>query len=165
MKLSMGTKWEKVLQGRIESVDFEVGILDDKQHKDPVLDLLNGQPQLTEYAGGPVQKTSRVNGELTIGEVLIENQKRMNMNILQRPFQEKSSDILKFTTEFLKMVCTGKASFKRLENLLQAIVRNPILKQEYGPNDPATADAKGFDRHLFGTGQMFKAIKARVKRV
>lgn len=56
-------------------------------------------------------------------------------------------------------------SKKRLENLLQAIVRNPILRLEYGKNTATAADNKGFDRHLFDTGQMFKAITARAKRV
>lgn len=102
---------------------------------------------------------------MTVGEVLVENQKRMNINILLRPFQDQSSDILKFTTAFLQLVTKQNLSIKRVENLLQAIVRNPILKQEYGGNSAATADAKGFDRFLIATGQMFKAIKAVVKRV
>jgi hypothetical protein len=112
-----------------------------------------------------VRRTSRVAGSLSTGEVLVENMNRLNINILLRPFQETGSEILKFTEYFLKVV-VGRpgANVKRIENLLQAIVRNPILKGEYGPNNPATADSKGFDRHLFDTGQMFKAIRAKVRR-
>lgn len=164
MRLELGKSWGKKLQGRIERFDFEVGVFDDKPHMDPVVTGRFDPPQLKNYAGGPVRRTSRQKGELSVGQVLIENMKRLNINILQRPFQERNAPILKFTAEFLKMVTSGKSSIKRLENLLQAIVRNPILKQEYGANKPATADAKGFDRHLFDTGQMFRAIKARVKR-
>lgn len=164
MRLELGKSWGKKLQGRIERYDFEVGVFDDKPHMDPVVTGRFDPPQLKNYAGGPVRRTSRQKGELSVAQVLVENMKRLNINILQRPFQERNSEILKFTAEFLKMVTSGKSSIKRLENLLQAIVRNPILKQEYGPNKPATADAKGFDRHLFDTGQMFRAIKARVKR-
>ena len=39
------------------------------------------------------------------------------------------------------------------------------LKKEYGNNKAATADNKGFDRHLIDTGQTFKEIRARAKRV
>jgi hypothetical protein len=103
---------------------------------------------------------------LTTGEILVENMKRLNINLLLRPFQEQNSQIMKFTRYFLQLVTKKPGiSIKRVENLLQAIVRNPILQQEYGGNSANTADDKGFDRHLFDTGQMFKAIKARVKRV
>lgn len=63
------------------------------------------------------------------------------------------------------MAMLENLSIKRVENLLQAVVRNPILKLEYGDNTAITADMKGFDRHLFGTGQTFKAIKAKANRV
>jgi len=164
LKLEMGKSWTRKLQGRIEKYEFEVGVLDDKVHMDPVVQGRFEEPQLKNYAGGPVRRTSRQAGNQTVGEVLVANMQRLNINLLLRPFQERNSDILKFTTEFLKLVTSGKSSIKRLENLLQAIVRNPILKQEYGKNTPGAADAKGFNRHLFDTGQMFKGIRARVKR-
>jgi len=166
MKLTLGKSWAEKLQGRVNRFEFEVGVIDDSPHRDPLPDV-NGQPQLTQYAGGPVRRAGRTSAEgKSVGEVLIENMTRMNINILLRPFQERNSDILKFTDAFLKLVVQRPGiSIKRVENLLQAIVRNPILKQEYGKNNSATADAKGFDRHLIDTGQVFKAIKARVKRV
>ncbi len=165
MKLTMGKTWGKKLKGRIEKYEFEVGVFDDKPHMDPVQQGMFEQPQLKNYAGGPVRRTSRNKGDKSVGQVLVDNMKRLNINLLLRPFQERNSDILKFTDYFLKLVTGRKgSSVKRIENLLQAIVRNPILKQEYGPNTSITADAKGFDRHLFDTGQMFRAIRARVKR-
>lgn len=164
MNIKMGTSWAEKLQRRVEGFEFEVGILDDKPHKEAAPEV-NGQPQLSTYAGGQVTKTSRTDSDKSIGEVLIANMERLNINLLLRPFQEKNSDIIKFTNEFLKMVVQKPGvSMKRVENLLQAIVRNPILKQEYGHNKATTADAKGFDRHLINTAQMFKSIKARVKK-
>lgn len=165
MKLEMGKSWGKKLQGRINKFEFEVGVLDDKPHMSPVSHGLFEEPQLRSYAGGPVSRTSRVPDGKSTGEVLVDNMKRLNINLLLRPFQEKNSDILKFTEYFLKLVLRRPGtSGKRLENLLQAIVRNPILKQEYGENSSQTADAKGFNRHLFQTGQMFKAIRARITK-
>ena len=139
---------------------MEVGILDDKPHKDPLAET-------TTYAGGPVRKTGRQSSDQTTGDVLISNMERLGINLLSDPFQnEKSTDILRFTQTFLKMALSnGKVGQKRVENLLQAIVRNPILRQQYGSNDLLTQIHKGFNRHLFDTGQMFKAIKARAKRV
>lgn len=166
MKMTLGDKWEKTLARRIEGVEFEVGVLEEKPHMQPVDQGLYGVPQLKNYAGGPVRKTSRVPGDSTTGEVLVQNMERMNRNILLEPFQKKNSDILKFTNYFLRYI-VGRdqtSGVKRIENLLQAIVRNPILRQEYGKNTPQTADAKGFDRLLFDTGQMFKAIRARMIR-
>lgn len=165
MKLELGKTWGRKLQGRIERHEFEVGVFEDKPHMNPVETGRFDPPDLKNYAGGPVRRTSRQAGEKTVGEVLVDNMQRLNINILQRPFQERNSDILKFTDYFLKFIFKKSgSSIKRLENLLQAIVRNPILKQEYGPNSAETADAKGFNRHLIDTGQMFRAIRARARR-
>ena len=165
MKMKLGNSWAKKLQRRVESVEFEIGVLEDNPHMAAVEQGLFGVPQLKTYAGGPVRRTSRKSEGVTTGDVLIQNMERTNTNFLLEPFQKKNSEILKFTTYFLQYI-VGKpgASIKRIENLLQAIVRNPMLRQEYGPNNSTTADNKGFDRHLFDTGQMFKAIKARMIR-
>lgn len=165
MKIELSKGFSKRLAGRIEQYEFEVGILEDKEYKLP-LETPEGQPpQLKTYAGGPARKQTREGSGQMISDVLLGNMKRLNINILQRPFQETSSAILKFTEAFLKMAVSGTVSEKRVVNLIQAIVRNPILRQEYGKNKSATADAKGFDRHLIDTGQTFQNIKARVKRV
>lgn len=164
MKLEFSKSFQKKLRGRIEKYEFEVGVLEDKPHRDPIETKLFGEPDLGSYAGGPVRKASRKSGELSNAEVLVANMERMNINILARPFQEQSSDIIKFTKVFMQTIFKPGTPKKRLENLLQAIVRNPILKQEYGGNSSATADNKGFDRKLIDTGQMFKSILARAVR-
>lgn len=161
----MSKSFKKKLSGKINRFEFEVGVLENKPHNEPQDHGRFEEPKLTSYAGGPVRKQSRQKSEKDTGEILVENMKRLNINLLLRPFQETSSDILKFTKAFLSYALDGKSGLKRVENLLQAVVRNPILKKEYGQNKAPTADAKGFDRHLFDTGQMFKAIKAKVKRV
>jgi len=165
MKISMGNSWAKKIQSRVNGIEFEVGVLDDSPHKLPVEQGLFEQPQLKTYAGGPVRKTSRQASDVTNGQVLMENMERTNHNFLLEPFQKKSSEIMKFTNYFLQFV-VGRPGInaKRIENLIQAIVRNPILNQDYGPNTSTTADNKGFDRHLFDTGQMFKSIRARMIR-
>lgn len=166
MKMQLDPSFIKKLERRIEGFEFEVGILEDKPHYNPVEAGLFGEPELKSYAGGPARKQTRQAGPLTNAEILVENMKRLNMNILLRPFQEKSSELMKFTTYFLKMACgAGNVSIRRVENLLQAVVRNPILNQEYGRNSSQAADNKGFNRHMIDTGQLFKNIRARAKRV
>lgn len=166
MNVSFGNQWSKTLKNRIEKYQFEVGVIVDKPHYEAIETPLFGTGSLKTYAGGPARKQSRKPGELTVGQILIENMRRLNINLLQRPFREKSSDIIKFTESFLKLALNRPGmNIKRVENLLQAVVRNPILKQEYGKNKASTADNKGFDRHLIDTAQMFKAIIARAKRV
>lgn len=165
MEMRLSKSFKKQLANRIERFEFEVGILDDKEHYEPKDQKYGEPPDTRTYAGGPTRKQSRVKSGKTTGEILVDNMQRLGINLLWEPFTRTDSDIMKFTREFLKMAVSDKNSTNRVRNLLQAIVRNPILKQEYGPNSSGTADAKGFDRHLFDTGQMFKAIKARVKRV
>lgn len=165
MNIKLGDSWIKKLQSSIEGYEFEVGVLEDKPHYDPVETKMFGQPALKNFAGGKARQQTRKAGPLSTGQILIENMQRLNINILQRPFQERKSDILKFTSEFLKLALKRPGiSIKRVENLLQAVVRNPILRQEYGENNAATADAKGFNRHLIDTAQMFKAIIAKATK-
>lgn len=165
MNLQLGKSWSKKLSHRVDGFEFEVGVLDDSAHMEPVETPRFGVPDLKTYAGGPARKQTRVAGPLTTGEVLVANMKRLNINLLLAPFQERNSDIIKFTNEFLKLaVARPGISPKRVENLLQAIVRNPILKQEYGQNSAQAADNKGFSRSMIDTAQMFKAIVARMTK-
>lgn len=165
-KIELSKGFAKRLSSRIERFEFEVGILEDTPHYDPVESSLFDEPQLGRYAGGEVRKKSRNLSEKTTGQIFVENMERMNTNLLVEPFRSKQNkDIVKFTSAFLQLATGGKIKELRVRNLIQAVVRNPILRGDYGGNTAATADAKGFDRLLIDTAQMFKAIKAKVKRV
>ena len=142
-----------------------MGVLVDGPHKDARTGArgLGGQDVLATYAGGPVRKKSSKSSQ-TIAEVSKANRDRLGFNYLSEPFTKKNSDVVKFTKEFFRLAF-GKSEKKRAENLLQAIVRNPILRGDYGPNGELTKKIKGFDRAMIDTGQLFKSIKAfcRVK--
>ena len=171
MKITLDKSFARLMKNRLEGYEFEVGVLDDKTHLEPKSE--GGVYEYGTFAGGPIRKPGRKLGKNFLGpvrplpstgEVLIANMERLGINILARPFEEQSSDIIKFTTAFLRSA-VAKASMKRVENLLQAVVRNPILRGEYGRSSGFASDEKGFDRPLIDTAQMFKAIKAKVKRV
>lgn len=165
LQIKIDKRFKKNVAGVFGRYDFEVGILEDAQYKKPLRGErgLKGQDVLSSYAGGPVRKKSRLKTNVTISEVSKANRERMGVNYLTEPFQKRTSDIVRFTNEFFKLAF-GRTEKKRAENLLQAIVRNPILRGDYGSNSALTKTIKGFDRYMIDTAQLFKAIKAKVNR-
>lgn len=165
MKLELSKDFQKSISRSIEQYEFEVGVLDDKPHRYPQSNsgILGNAPTST-YAGGPVRKASRANSGKTVGQVLTENMERLGKNILAEPFEKQNPEMAEFSKRFLDMAI-AKKSKNRVINLLQAMVRNPILKGEYGSNSDYTESVKGFNRHLIDTAQMFKSIKARILNV
>lgn len=163
MILKLDSRFKKHVQGMFGKYKFEVGILEDKSHKRAKKGArgLKGQDVISSYAGGPVRKASRDDSGLNLSDVSKANRDRMGFNYLTQPFKAKSSDIIKFSNEFFKLIF-GRSQKRRAENLLQAIVRNPMLRGDYGPNSPITQKIKGFDRAMIDTAQLFKAIKAKV---
>lgn len=162
MEIKLDSRFKKKVQGMFNKYQFEVGVLDDGPYKSPKRGErgLKGEDVISSYAGGPVRQKSRKDTGKTISEVSQLNRERLGRNYLTEPFKRKSSAIIKFTNEFFKLVF-GRSEKRRAENLLQAVVRNPILRGEYGPNSALTKKVKGFDRGMIDTAQLFKAIKAR----
>lgn len=144
---------------------FEVGVLVDKPHYLPKRGVpgLGGQEIIKTYAGGPAREQTRKPSGLSIAQVSESLRKTLGFNYLTEPFKSsKNKDILKFTETFFNLVF-GRSKQKRAENLLQAIVRNPMLRGDYGSNSALTQAIKGFDRKTIDTGQLFKNITARCK--
>lgn len=159
MKIELDSRFKKKAKGIFEKYEFEVGILTDKPHKKP----LPKSSGLKVLYGGPARQISSKPSGLSVAQV--SNFNRRKKDYLRRPFKKRSSDIIKFSNHFFK-VCFGKGMTNRLVNYLQAIVRNPILRGDYGPNKPSTVRNKGFNRYMIDTGQLFNSIKAKViKRV
>lgn len=156
--IKLDRRFEKQAKGVFEKYEFQVGILIDKPHK-------NAQSQskgLKSYAGGPARKTSSKSSGKTIGEVSEELRKHIGINFYSKPFSSKGNkDILKFVESFFDL-CAGRTQARRAENLLQAIVRNPILRGDYGRNSSVTAKIKGFNRLMIDTAQLFRAITSKV---
>jgi hypothetical protein len=160
--LTLDKRFKKHVQGLFGKYDFQVGILDDKTYKKPATGKrgLHGQDVISTYAGGPVRKASTNNSPMAISDISKANRDRLGFNYLTKPFERRNSEIIKFANEFFKLIF-GRSEKRRAENLLQAIVRNPILRGEYGKNSKVTQKIKGFDRPMIDTAQLFKAIKAK----
>lgn len=158
MIIKLDRRFVTQAKGVYEKYDFTVGVLQDGPHKDAA----SKKKGLSSYAGGPIRKKTP-QSSLSISEVSERLRKNTGINIYTEPFQsKKNKDILAFTKIFFE-VCAGRSQPKRAENLLQAIVRNPILRGDYGRNSKVTTKIKGFNRFMIDTAQLFKAITAKVK--
>jgi hypothetical protein len=162
MQLKLDDRFKKRVEGRFGRYRFEVGVLEDGPHYEAKRGQrgLKGRDVITAYAGGPVRRKSSQDAGVTIAQVSEENRLRLGFNYLIQPFKKRTSDIIKFSNEFFKLAF-GRSEKKRAENLLQAIVRNPILRGDYGSNSKLTIKIKGFDRKMIDTAQLFKALKAK----
>jgi hypothetical protein len=159
MTIKLDRRFYKQAKGTFEKYDFRVGVLEDKAHK-----LAEPKSKgLKSYAGGPARKTSRQSSGMSVSDVSQSLRKQTGINFYTRPFRsKKNKDILNFLNSFFDL-CAGRSQPRRAENLLQAIVRNPILRGDYGRNTRATAKAKGFNRLMIDTAQLFRAITAKVQ--
>jgi hypothetical protein len=158
MEFKLDDRFTRKLKGTIEQYSFDVGILENKPRKAALGAYKWG---LTIFAGDLARKKSRT---LYGDNTEISKKMRERYNYLLAPFKNpKNKDILNFVNEFFRVI-TGKSQAKRLTNLLQAIIRNPILRQDYGHNSSKAIKRKTFDRLMIDTGQFFQAIKARVMK-
>lgn len=159
MEFKLDGKFKKELKGKVNAYAFEVGILKDKAHKWPLSYKLHG---LKTFLNGVARKSSRVNSYSMNSD--ISQRFRKKHNYLKAPFKNrKNADIVNFLKVFFDTI-KGRSQGKRLRNLLQAIVRNPILRGDYGRNKAKTIKRKGFDRYMIDTGQFFNSIIARVSK-
>lgn len=160
MRMQLDRRFYAQAKGVFEKYMFDVGILDDGVHKEP----LSQSAGLRNFKGGPARKRSRITDGTTLSEVSESLRSHLGVNFYQKPFRSrKNRAILRFSKSFFDLV-RGKSQKKRCENLLQAIVRNPILRGDYGQNSDITRKIKGFSRLMIDTGQFFNAIKAKVRR-
>jgi hypothetical protein len=156
----------KRINNEFDKFDFDIGILNDGPHYDAKRGKkgLAGSDVLTSFAGDFARKKSRTSSK-KISDVAKSMSKQIGGDYLRDPFvkSKNNRDLLRFLKDFFQFRF-GKSTLRRLENSLQAVVRNPILRKEYGSNSELTQAIKGFDRFGIDTGQWFKAIRAKVTK-
>tara|TARA_R110000787_G_scaffold130064_4_gene241994 strand:- start:1428 stop:1895 length:468 start_codon:yes stop_codon:yes gene_type:complete len=146
----------KIISKKIGSYNFEVGILENKNKK------IADHKGSANYAGMEVSATKGTSNKLTVADVAKYTDDRFDW--LARSFtRPNNSDVKRVVEELANQVFEkGSKSKKRLENAVQAVVRNPILRGDYGKNKSSTIKSKGFDKLGIDTAQLFKSIKAKV---
>lgn len=161
MRMRLDGRFKRQVKAAFGRYHFEVGVLEQRMHKDP-----RRPSEIRSVAGGPARKASRKSSGLTIAQVSERARKSTGINYLTLPFRGtgKNRDIVRFANAALKLMLGREENTRRVNNLLQAIVRNPITRGDYGGNKPTTRKIKGFSRLFIDTGQLFQNIKARVVR-
>lgn len=160
--MAMGKSWTLKLKKKVESYEAVAGIKQTPR-KEPV------KPKdLRSFAGGPVRKISTTRSRVTPTQVAAYV---MNFagNIWTEPFKMGSNtDIIKFSKVYVKELLKSKpgeiVNNRRVKNLMQAIIRNPILRGDYKLHGKGTKSRKGFERSLIDTGQFFRSIQVVIKR-
>ena len=148
--------------------DFQT-FLDKHQILFGVEDFIENLPQskengLKRFAGGSARKVSRTQGNTTTSELAVKFEKEHN--IFSAPLEnEKNIEVVKILEDLVSWYFQGQDNRKRIENGAQAVVRNQILRGDYGHNSSNTIETKGFDRILIDTAQFFNSIIGDVDNV
>lgn len=160
IRFKLDGRFRREAVGLINGQDFHVGVLSNKPH----FSALNKSFGFKKFPTGIARKQSRTSYS-TIAETSQGLRKRTRINFFTEPFKsKKNKDVLFLINNFLDFVLRKKGSEKRLENALQAVVRNPIMRGDYGRNTKQTADNKGFNKLFVDTGQLFRNITAKVRK-
>lgn len=154
-----------MIAGEIGKFKFQVGILENKQHYAPMKRLIgtnNGKPVYAKswynYAGIKLlRQGSKVDGTL-FG---VAREMDAAYKWLRKPFELRKNTDLLLVINYIVDNLNGRNVRQQILNALQAVVRNPILRGDYGRNSQKTAKYKGFNKLMMSTGQLFKNIKAR----
>ena len=145
----------KKIAKEIGNYNFEVGILSDEPKK------MRKKGSSKNYAGLKVSASGKASPKVSLAEVAKYTDKRFKW--LKKPFTlPKNKEVIAVVKEIASQVFSKKSTDnKRLENAVQAVIRNPILRGDYGSNALSTIKQKGFNKLGIDTAQMFKAIKAK----
>lgn len=145
----------KTLTMKLEKYEVQVGLLEDKKRKKPLF------KRFKNYAGKRLLREGGVSKGASLVKVAEYLDKKYKW--LRKPFLiERNKELVLVINDIIKHM-NGKGDKQRILNGFQAVVRNPILRGEYGKNNSRWAKIKGFDDTLMMTGQFFKNIKARFK--
>lgn len=156
MDIFLDKRFAKRVKGRFERFSFTVGVTDG-----PYRAARPKTQGLGTLQGGPVRRrANKIAGNIT----QVSNAMSARTNFYQKPFKKQNKDTKRFVNEFLKFITDEGGQRHRVVAYLRAVVRNPMLKGAYGSNTSMTARAKGFNRFMFDTGQLFRAIGAKIMR-
>lgn len=145
----------KKLTFKLEKYEVQVGLLEDKKRKKPLF------RKFKNYAGKRLLREGGVSKGASLVKVAEYLDKQFKW--LRKPFLLKNNKEVVIVLNDIVKDMNGRGDKQRILNGFQAVVRNPILRGEYGRNNARWAKIKGFDDALMMTGQFFKNIKARFK--
>lgn len=151
--------FKRQLQRRLLGHKMQVGILVDGPHKN----ALPAKRGLKSLAGQRARKTG-LRSTKKISEVAREVQASTGINLFKEPFKIKANKTLRDFIKSFMVFALQRKQVRRLENALQAVIRNPITRHDYGSNSKPWSRVKTFNWLFVDTGQLFRAIRAKVTR-
>lgn len=146
----------KKLAFKLDKYQVEVGLLSDKVRKKPKFGKFKNYAGKTLLQEGGISKGAKI---VELAEILDKKYKW-----LRKPFLLKNNKEVVLVLNDIVKDMNGQDLKQRILNGFQAVVRNPILRGEYGFHSSKWAKKKGFNQLLMMTGQFFKAIQARFKK-
>lgn len=146
----------KQLSFKLDKYQVQVGLFEDGVRKKPKFG------EFKTYAGKLLLKEGKVSKGASLVEVAEYLDKKYKW--LRKPFLIKNNKEVVAVLNDIVRDMNGQDLKQRILNGFQAVVRNPILRGEYGRNTAPWAKKKGFNQLLMMTGQFFKSVKARFKK-
>lgn len=141
----------------LSSIQIEIGILQDR----PEVEALSSEKGLKRLTASQVALKAGRKSITTVVEVFKKFDNKYKL--LTAPFEKnQNKEVVNMLDQMIKEINGDALNIRRLENTAQAVIRNPILRGDYGSNKETTEAIKGFNKLFIRTGTMFKAIKARV---
>ena len=150
MKIKIEKPLFKALTAELGKYEIRVGVDDTKPRK-----KMKEPKELRKYAGVEVYKiTSKTDNGKTNVEIAGELDAAFQW--LRTPWLGggENKDVVLVVNDILSNI-RGQGDRQRILNAAQAVVRNPILRGDYGKHTDANRP------FLMRTGQFFKAILAR----
>jgi len=157
MQITMDKRFKNRLRLSLTNRTAEVGILQNKKHyaRARTFGTLEGRKVRMINTRKPDGSLNSVSKQL---------RRNTGINIFKEPFNKQSQDSKRFIKEFTRLVLKQGGMQGTATKLLQAMVRNPILRRRYGPNAPMIQRLKGFNWKFVQTGQLYRNIKARIRK-
>lgn len=142
-----------------ESQRLKVGVLDHEANARKPMSKKAGLTSLKGAQGYQRRKLSRKNTNLKLTALaeLMDAKYGFISNAFEKAGNKELNQLF---DQFSLMLSNKQINQKRIENAGIAIIRNPILRMEYGKNKRSTEQAKGFNRPIVDTGTLFSNIKA-----
>lgn len=148
-----GSGFERAIQVELDKYQMEVGILDN------VPKYAAAKGKWKNYAGMVVAATGKKTDN-TLADVAQDLDRRFRW--LERPWRiPQNQAVQEVVNDIVQSMNAGNSKKQRVLNSVQAVVRNPILRGDYGKNSSKATKEKGFNKLLIWTSQFFQNIKAR----
>lgn len=147
---------EKELNSFLKKNSILFGV-ENKIEKTP----LSKEQGLKNFAGGSARKISAKQSKNTTTDLAEKFEEEYG--IFSKPASNpKNKEVIEVVDDLMDMYFLKRDLKKRAQNGAQAVVRNPILRGDYGNNTNKTVNIKGFDRLMIDTGQFFNSIIADI---